>query len=318
MEDNKKGAWKEFVGKLIIAILAAVLGAIAGSMYETRHTENAIVAKMATELSMIDENKSLAQAIDAIKVDNDEKNKDIAQYKAEIAALEERINGGGNHINELENELSMLKVKLEDANNSLKKYNEKNMAELDTPNAIISGEQYSIPIQNYRAVINGHNYYSEEFLNSFLGDNLSYEGDSFYYRKDAPERVKVTENIIYDAHNIRLLQDNENYTMELVEYSDGIVLIRNGEAKISCNHYYSFIEFKLGHIDNSGSTEGDITISYQTDEGTFASSKTLHCSEDMQVQTYRVPIYNTKTVKITYSWGHGETFYLLSDIYLVK
>lgn len=215
-----------------------------------------------------------------------------------------------------------LQSQFDEANEKLGKYDNLIMAEMKTPVAIISGEQYSNPIQDYQAIINGHNYYLDEFLNSFLEYDLTYEDGYLYYHKGTAERVKVTENMFYDnTGDIRVLSDEDTYSMELKSYSTGLRFYDNGwnygdgEIKLSCKKEYSAIEFKVGHIDDKSSYEKDIIISYQDEDGNFLKAETIHCTGDMPVHVCKVPIYNTNTVKIT-SKGGGN--YLFTDIYLIK
>lgn len=232
-------------------------------------------------------------------------------------------------IGELEKELKKksssyktLQSKLETSEERNKEYEKLTLAELRTPSATISGEQYSNPIQDYQAVINGHNYYLEEFLNSFLDYDLVSEEGTLYYHKGVPDRVKVTEDMFYDQSGyMGVLTGDEIYTMELEEYRDGLKFKHYdyancyGEIKLSCKKKYSAIEFKIGHIDNGNGSNKDVVVYYQNDDGNFVSSEKIQCTGDMPVKSYKVSIYNTKTVKIT-SVGHGE--YLLTDMYFVR
>lgn len=219
-------------------------------------------------------------------------------------------------------EFKTTKSELEKAEEKNREYEKLTLAELKTPEAVIDGEQYSNPVQGYQAVINGHNYYADEFLNSFLEFDLVCEDNTLYYHKGALERVRVIDSMYYDQDGyINVLSGDEIYTMELEEYRDGLKINydwssdSNGEIKISCRKEYSSIEFKAGHIDNGDGSDKDITILYQDDEGKYVSSQKIHCTGDMPVKTYTIPIYNTQTVKIT-SVGHGD--YLLTDIYLIR
>lgn len=225
-------------------------------------------------------------------------------------------------LNKKSSEYKTTKSKLETAEEKIREYENLTLVELKTPEAVISGEQYSNPLQGYQAVINGHNYYADEFLNSFLEFDLVCEDNTLYYHKGAPERLRVTEGMFYDQKGfIKVLTGDEIYTMELEEYRDGLKInyewnVGNyGEIKVSCKKEYSAIEFKAGHIDNKNGSDKDITISYLDDEGKFVSSQKIHCTGDMPVKTYTIPIYNTQTVKIT-SEGIGD--YLLTDIYLIR
>jgi len=216
-----------------------------------------------------------------------------------------------------------LKADLEKAEGKNSEYEKLTLAELKTPSAIILGEQYSEPTQNYQAVINGHNYYSEDFLNSFLDYDFVYENETIYYHKGSPERVKISEKVIYDqSGDISVLTGDEKKTMELEEYNQGIEFYghESGELKISCKKEYSAIEFKIGHIDNGTRSGKDISVSYQDDQGKYIVAEKIGCTYDMAVQSYVIPIFNTQTIMIsTERTGYpNDGNYLLADVYLIK
>ena len=265
-----------------------------------------------------------------LKEANDKSNKMIGSVQSFLVETGEDTDSVKKMgIGELEIELGKksssyktLQSKLEASEEKNKEYEKLTLAELRTPSAIISGEQYSNPAQDYQAVINGHNYYLEEFLNSFLDHDLVSEEGKLYYHKGVPDRVKVTENMFYDQSGyMGVLTGDEIYTMELEEYRDGLKINyynyndSNGEIKLSCKKEYSAVEFKIGHIDNGNGSNKDVVVYYQNDDGSFVASEKIQCTGDMPVKSYKVPIYNTQTVKIT-SVGHGD--YLITDMYLVR
>jgi len=197
------------------------------------------------------------------------------------------------------------------------------LAKLVTPKAYISGEPSDTTIRDYLAVINAHNYYSEEFLNSFLPKSLLYEENTIYYDKEAPEKTNViSANLTHDVSGFNIYDGSDHFTMGLQEYDNGISHERAEDhfMYIVCNGGYSRMTFTLGHVDNGWRGDGELTIYYMDNEGEYKEAKTISLFADMPVQDYSIDIYNTRTVKVVMTTGYysGYGDYALADICLVK
>ncbi|MBQ4428679.1 MAG: hypothetical protein II871_02775 [Clostridia bacterium] len=198
-------------------------------------------------------------------------------------------------------------------------YKDRIWAELSTPAATVSGEEIDTTLRDYMAVIQSHNYYSEDFLNQVLPKSFVFEDNTIFYDKPAPEKVKVTSRIIYDAERITTFDGGDHFSMGLNDYHYGVTsndTSYNRRFKIACNREYSKITFTLGHIDNTDMSDGRLVIYYYDNHNELKECKTIDLHGDMPILSYEVPIYNTTTVifEIVSRWGQ----YGIADIYLVK
>lgn len=261
------------------------------------------------------QNEDLSSSIRKFLIAAGEKESNVSNYST--SQLLSALINTATIIQGLENDNALL---LAEANRLQSELQSQVLVKLRTPNAYISGEQSDTTIKDYLALINSHNYYSEEFLNSFLPKSLVYEDDIIYYDKEAPERINVINSgVIYDNSGFNLCNGSSHFTMGLQDYNNGIR--PNDDYRhfvyIACNKNYSQISFTLGHVDNTDRKDRELTIYYMDNEGNFKESTTISLYGDMPIQSYSIPIYNTRTVKIGMSDGwYGD--YALADIYLVK
>lgn len=250
MED-KGGIYRFTNNATVAAVIGVIVGGLVGYIAKDMQVHDAVtynnissyIESMLVEPGYVSEEvldkESPFSQIEFIGQDfskklkraNDKNDKIIGSVQSFLVETGEDADTVGKmDVEELEKELKekasnykTLQSKLETAEEKNKEYEKLTLAELQTPVAVISGEQDSNPTQDYQAVINGHNYYSEEFLNSFLDYDLVSEAGTLYYHKGVPDRVKVAESMFYDQSGyIGVLTGNEIYTMELEEYRDGL------------------------------------------------------------------------------------------------
>ncbi len=218
-----------------------------------------------------------------------------------------------------QNAINKLNAKIEDLQSKVTDYEEKTWAELSAPNATVLGEKIDTTLRDYMAVIQSHNYYSEDFLNQVLPKSFVFEDNTIFYDKPAPERVKVTSRIIYDTADITTFDGGDHFSMGLNDYHYGVTsndTYDNRRFKIACNREYSKITFTLGHIDNTNMSDGRLVIYYYDNHNELKECKTIDLHGDMPILSYEVPIYNTTTVIFEFVSRRGR--YGIADIYLIK
>lgn len=301
---------------LFTAIAGGVAGAIAGSFVTynvtihdavTYNNISSYIDSMMVKPGLVDEEilslETPFEQIEEIATTMNEKESDYNTSLDEISSNKE----------ELETDLNETKTELEE----LKK---QKLAKLSSPELNILGENKDTTLKDYMATIDGHAYYSEGFLNTFLPDEISYNEDIIKYGKDVPEKVNVaSEGLVYDLSRFEVY-NGTHFTMGHHEYTSGIVTKDDGSGgsfNIDCNGEYSRISFIPGHIDDSGSFKRTLTISYLGDDGIFKEIKTIEMNIEMPMNQIILPIYNTKTVRVT-STGSANTQYGLADVYLIK
>ncbi len=217
-----------------------------------------------------------------------------------------------------------LKDNTENLETELNKLKEQKNAILSNPELRILGENINSTTKDYMATIDGHRYYSEELLNTFLSESLLYNGTTIVYGKESPDRINViSSDLLYDNYGFGLVNGDSHFTMANQDYYYGIVFGNNdgGTIYISSSGDYSFLSFTLGHVDETILRNRTLKISYRDDNGKFIETKLIDLYGDMEIEEFYIPIYNTRTVKLEIS-GDGTIMrastYGLANIYLTK
>lgn len=215
-------------------------------------------------------------------------------------------------LNEISGENEELKAKLEELEGQ-------KLAELSSPELNILGESKDTTLKDYMATIDGHTYYLEGFLNTFLPDEISYNEDIIKYGKDIPDKVNaISEGLVHDIIGFEVYKGDKHFTMGNQNYSLGVESKRynDGSFYISCEEGYSSLSFVPGHIDDSGTSNQTLTVFYLDVDGEFKETKSIEMNNNMPMDPVEVRIYNTKRVKITTTYSGAQ--YGLADIYLIK
>lgn len=216
-------------------------------------------------------------------------------------------------LNEISGENEELKAELEELEGQ-------KLAKLSSPDLNILGESKSTTLNNYMATIDGHTYYLEGFLNTFLPDEISYNEGIIKYGKDVPDKINaVSEGLIYDPLGFEVYKGDKHFKMGNQDYSIGVASeqFRHGSFNIECNGEYSEISFVLGHVDDTGTGKQTLTLYYLDNNNAYQIIRTIELSNDTPTQVIKESIYNTKTVRVTTQYN-SETLYGLADIYLIK
>ena len=171
---------------------------------------------------------------------------------------------------------------------------EQKTAILSSPDVKILGEDMDITLTDYVAIIDGHTYYSENLLNIFLPEKITFTDEIVNYGENVPEKVSVvSEKRIHDNSELICYNGNSHFTMGLQEYSNGIVnnWYRSGSLKIACDEKNSQLSFTLWHVDNSGTDGTSLSISYMDSNGEYKETFFKKLNSDMPVESFSVPIY---------------------------
>lgn len=205
----------------------------------------------------------------------------------------------------------------------LKELKKQTTAILFSPKLKILGESIDSTMKNHIAIIDGHIYYSENLLNTFLPESIMYKDEVILYGQATPEKVNVIDlGLLYDNSNYKIYDGSSHFTMSHQDYFNGIVLksAAAGSVSIACNENYSELSLIPGHIDNTPSGNRTLKISYRNSNGIFIEGKSVDLYAEMPIDPISVPIYNTKTVKIEITGVPigGEPIYGLANIYLIK
>ena len=273
------------------------------------------------------ENKTLADGVQGFLDDSAAElgvtinfNKDDASSL--VKALEEPLKG----IRRLKDDCERKDVQLKNANDELAttkgEYAQKTWATLSRPDAVISGERLDTTIRDYMAVINNHNYYLEDFLNQFLPEQFEFDSDTIYYDKDAPEKVSVTKDMIYDTYKTVFYDGSSHFTMMRNDYQYGILnsdYWYEAYFKIACHNDYSKLGFTLGHVDDTNGGRRTLTIYIYDDKNELKELESFSLYGDMPTEYHEINIHNTSAVKIEISRSNGdESHYALANLTLIR
>lgn len=223
---------------------------------------------------------------------------------------------------EFTSEKEDLETELKETKTELEELKKQKIAKLSSPELNILGENKDTTLKDFMATIDGHAYYLEGFLNTFLPDKITYSEDVVKYG-NASEKVNVIlEGLAYDDSGLDIYKGDTSFAMGIENYSSGITTksYTDGIINIACDGKYSELSFVLGHVNNTGILDQTLFLSYLDADGIFKEIDHIDMKEDMPIQTITIPIYNSKTVQIKAKLNHGAQAgsYGLADIYLIK
>ena len=175
-------------------------------------------------------------------------------------------------------------VLLESENTELK---EQTMANIMKADLVVDGEQLDTNIPNSVANINGHLFYSETFLNSFLDEKLSYDvaSSKAYYGEARAEKIVFQTDMItdIDGFDTYAVGNGNSFTMGTDVYDNGFVKKSTSYSFFYANlkGEYSKISFDVGHID--GSRLENVTLYVYTKNGNekYRLQKSFELTPDM-------------------------------------
>jgi len=294
-------------------IIAALIGVWGTKNYDRMKVTNAFT---------VDGNIIIGNANDITDDDISKFVKDYLELQIRNTSLSKQNTDYSNDLKDANNKYERLEAESNDTIHKLEqKLKEQKVVILSSPDLKVLGENIDTPLINYVASIDGHTYYSEDFLNTFLPNELSINDSMVQYGRDIPEKVNVvSEGLIYDDSEFDFYNGNAHFTMSLHDYNNGLVN-RNrwgGTLSIAAERNYSKLSFVLGHVDNTGSADKKLIIYYLDTDGEYKETYSVTMHKDIPVDTITVPIYNTKTVKIITTTNSSDTQYGLADIYLIK
>lgn len=244
---------------LVTAIAGGVAGAIAGSLvtykvtiYDavTYNNISSYIEKLMVIPGLMDEEVlSLETPFEQIEEIAETMNEKESDYKTSFDEVSSKKEGIETEIRKAESELEELK--------------KQKIAKLSSSDLNILGENKDITLKDYMATIDGHVYYPENFLNTFLPDEIAYSEEIIKYGKNVPEKVNiVSEDLIYNPSGFEV-HNGKLFMLGHHEYSDGIVSIDGGTGgsfSIDCSGEYSSLSFVPGYIDDSGSFKRTVKI----------------------------------------------------------
>ena len=149
-----------------ITIFAAVIGSLAGAVYQSKTSENEIVEKITEELHLRDDNKTLAATIDEIKETLASKESEIEKANEEIDDLNNKLSETDSLRSQIETEKKE-KQKIEEEKKTLEeKLSEYNFI---TPDLSIDGNAASVDEGDF-LLYNGKTFFGSSIMKHFFHD----------------------------------------------------------------------------------------------------------------------------------------------------
>lgn len=267
-------------------------------------------------------NEQFKMIEDTFKGMNDNYSSDISNSKSE----NQRLN---NLIESLNSNAEDLKTNNIALSERIKELEQQETVELKESNLIIDGELMNAgdSINNSVAVINGNNYYSQSFLNTYILENdnhIKYDPseNSVVLGNQKPERIKLNwDEMVTDVKDVNYysLGNSDTFSMGTNVYNEGCVVKRNTNFYIHLKNKYSKMAFTYGHVDNTSRGNLELTI-FALDENkeTYTTViKTITLSGEMEPkETGEIPLSYASAIKIVVSAsGDFDARYGLSNIY---
>ena len=261
-----------FVGCLgaVGTILGAVIGNMHGIESQNKYVESQ-VANVSGEGNTVNMNSvdDLVKNYNKMAKENEKLKKQNDQYFEENTSSKERI-----------------KI-LEDSPN----------VELKDMGLFINGDDMNINKNNSHAIINGTDYFSKDFINSFINDNMSItiEDDIMYLGKVVADKTALFSQRVVDQGECEILDratdsyGNTHLNVVRFGYDDTIVY--------SLNEKYSLLKLKIA-IDESSKPDCKGLISIIADGNVVKTITNLEKISTKEIECKDLKINNCSRLEI--------------------
>lgn len=197
------------------------------------------------------------------------------------------------------------------------------MAEIMSTRLVVDGEEIDVDIPSSVAAIDGHYFYSESLLNSFLSEAISLDSSSatVYYGNERAEKSVFNSNMITDISNFDeyTVGDGNSFTMGANTYDNGFIENNTDESRFYANlkGEYSKISFVVGHLDGTKMEEATLYIYTKNGNEQYRLLKSFVLTPDMFPEEKTVDINYADGIQVVIE-GSFWAKYALADIYLYR
>ncbi len=218
------------------------------------------------------------------------------------------------------NNMSRDLASLSEANAQFK---DQTMAEMMSVGLIVDGEQIDVNIPDSVAKIDGHFFYSESLLNSFLDEKISIDTSKLmvYYGDERAEKTVFKADLVTDisGFDTYAVGSGNSFTMGTDTYDNGFVETHTDSSRFYANlkGEYSKISFVVGHIDGTDMENETLYVYTKNGNDQYRLIKTYELTPDMFPEEKSIDINYADGVQIVIEgsyWGK----YALADIYLYR
>lgn len=202
-------------------------------------------------------------------------------------------------------------------------FKEQTMAEIMPVRLVVDGEEIDVSIPNSVAKIDGHFFYSESLLNSFLNDKISTDlsNSTVYYGNERAEKTVFNPDMITDISGFATyaVGSGNSFTMGTDTYDNGFIETNTNSSRFYANlkGAYSKISFVVGHIDGTNMENETLYIYTKNGNDQYRLLETFELTPDMFPETKSVDINYADGIQVVIEgsyWGK----YALADVYLYR
>lgn len=347
---------------LVVAVISAIAGAVAGAictalftganveknyvpfdnlntLFQTYFIKTGLIEdETFLELELTEQLEKISSIVAEKQEALNESQKNLNQYRTEVSNQivvlgESKSTTVGKTDDWLMEVLAQKISKMNDENKTIPDLQTtietlKNQPTVSLNNAklVVNGETRNEEATNSVAQIDGHIFFSENVLNTFLDETISYDSShqTMTYGKVQPEKVRFNwDELVSDASCI------ENYTagsgksfiMSKETFDSGLV---NGEDYYSVLYLqlkqkYSKISFTVGHVDGSNMGGKTLYIYTTNENGEYTSeaSYQVELNGEMPLKKLEFSLNYAQAIKIVMSETENRyARYGLGNIYL--
>lgn len=209
---------------------------------------------------------------------------------------------------------------LQEENSILKR---QTTAKVMTATLVVDGEKIDINIPNSLVNVNGHLFYSETLLNSFLDEQIIFDdiNSIIYYGTNKADKIPFQSDMITDisGFNTYAVENGRSFTMGTDIYVSGLVSRAYSDSFFYANlkREYSKMSFVVGHIDGTGLHNATIYVYTKNGNEQYRLLKSYDLTSDMFPEEKSLDINYADGIQIVIDAPY-DSQYALADIYLYR
>ena len=288
MTKEEKGKKVRIFVELLIAVLSLAAGVLGGSFVQNKYIESQ-VANVSGDGNTVTINNvdDLVKNFNKLLEENETLKEQNEDYYTEYKEAKETIDS--------------LEVQLGDSP----------AIELKDLSLCVDGEDKNINKNKSYAVINGADYFSEDFLNSIIADNtaITIKDDVMYLGKVVADRENLFSQRIVDEGGASVVDNaTDSYGNTHV---NALKLADGNDIVFSLNEKYSLLKLKIA-IDESSDSNRQCTVSILADGQEVWTSPQINKISTKELDYPELKINNCSRLEIKCS-GDWSVYPLVYD-----
>lgn len=226
------------------------------------------------------------------------------------------------NIAELSKQIDSLKSDIVSLQNENKELHSQTVAKIQAATLIVDGEQIDENIPNSVADVDGHLYYSESLLNTFLSEPISFDfsKSTVFFGTERAEKIVFPASMITQSDfAVYAVGSGNSFVMGTDTYDNGFVKRYGNSKRLYANlkGKYSKMSFTVGHIDGTASENVTLYIYAKNGNDKYRLLKTYELTYEMFPEEKTVELNYADGLQIVIE-GSYSAEYALADIYLYR